>query len=442
MTTDMNHGPQHLTNVPMTNPDALLAVHEQSYGHSVSWTELPGGRVLLSSAGTLSVSDDDGLSWSEPYVGDDGHGEPLQAPANSLVTLGDGNIGITYGIRTGADTNRYGRRVCFRRSDDEGRTWSAAVVVNPDQSAYSYQDVLLRTGSGRLIMPLYTSLGQGKFHQQGAPFVGGYVGGRFVSTDAHFYDTHFAAVSVYYSDDEGQTWQRNIDGELLIVLGYGGHYQGVAEPSVCEVAPGKLLMMMRTRLGRLYQAWSDDNGETWTRPQPTQLASTQAPAQVRAFKDTGHLLCVFTQQSEREIRRGFIRTRLSAAISRNGGGVWEHFQNVESLHEQTHVEPGPIDVVKPEGGYPMGRTGAVECDSEYVAPLPVGYGRWSYPSVLVREDRVLISYTYTRCDETGVVVRDGVTSKMKVLPISWFYGAEEPGAENQTLTKLGDAARP
>jgi hypothetical protein len=90
----------------------------------------------------------------------------------------------------------------------------------------------------------------------------------------------------------------------------------------------------------------------------------------------------------------------------------------------------------------MGRIGAVACDPEYVVPLPVGYGRWSYPSVLVLQDRVLISYTYTRCDETGKVVRNDVTSKMKVLPIEWFYGAEEPGDENPTLTKLGDAARP
>ena len=115
-----------------------------------------------------------------------------------------------------------------------------------------------------------------------------------------------------------------------------------------EVSPGKLLLIVRSRLGRLYQAWSEDEGETWSRLQPTQLAGTQAPGQIRSLPETGHLLVVWTQQSHEEIRQGLIRTRLSAAISRNQGGLWEYFQNVESLHEQTRVEPGPIQPVHPE----------------------------------------------------------------------------------------------
>ena len=212
------------------------------------------------------------------------------------------------------------------------------------------------------------------------------------------------------------------------------------EPSVTEVAPGKLLMIMRTRLGRYYQAWSCDNGETWTRPQATQLAGTQAPAQVRTLRGTGHLLCVFTQHSHEEVRKGFIRTRLSSAISRNGGGVWEHFQNVESIHEQTHVEPGPIEVVRPEGGYVMRQADAFESDPQHVVALPVGYGRWSYPSVLVLADRVLISHTYSWHDRTGAPQSAG--GKLKVLPISWFYGGQDPTRENETLKKIGEAPQP
>lgn len=69
-----------------------------------------------------------------------------------------------------------------------------------------------------------------------------------------------------------------------------------------------------------FQAWSEDNGETWSRLQSTALAPSTAPAQ--------------------------IRTRISSAISRNGGSVWKFFQNVESMHEETHVEPGPIRPVR------------------------------------------------------------------------------------------------
>lgn len=169
----------------------------------------------------------------------------------------------------------------------------------------------------------------------------------------------------------------------------------------------------------------------------------EAPAQLRKFPGTGHLLCVFTQQSEDEIRKGFVRTRLSSAISRNGGGVWEHFQNVESIHEQTHVEPGPIRHVCPEQRYSMGELPAPENDPQYVVPLPENYGRWSYPSVLVLKDRVLISHTKGSWrGATGLQSKEEAeyNSCLKVLPISWFYGGQDPKQESPVLKKLTELA--
>ena len=182
-----------------------------------------------------------------------------------------------------------------------------------------------------------------------------------------------------------------------------------------------------------------DNGETWTRPQPTQLAGVETPAQIRTFKDTGHLLCVFTQHSENEIRSGFVRQRLSSAISRNGGGVWEHFQNVESILEDTHVEPGPIRYVRPEQAYSMGEWPAQEQDPAFCRPLPENYGRWSYPSVFVLKDRVLISHTKGSWrKDVGLAEGDDAeyNSMLKVLPISWFYGGQDPEQESPVLDKL------
>ena len=165
------------------------------------------------------------------------------------------------------------------------------------------------------------------------PAVGKLLNGQWISTGAHFHDPHFCAVYACYSDDEGRTWQRNQDGDLIILLDWSSSYSYVVEPSVAEVSPGHLLMMMRTGLGRLYQAWSYDNGETWTRPQPTSLASSTAPAQIRSIPSTGHLLVVWNQENEEEVKQGFNRTRLSSAISRNDGSVWEFFQNIESSNK-------------------------------------------------------------------------------------------------------------
>jgi len=427
-----------MSNSPMTRPEGALAIHNQKYSHSVTFVGLEGGRILLSNGSKFSVSDDGGITWAEPYEGKEKDGSCFEGHCASLVNLSGGAIGLaTMRQRPGATTS-YEPEMVFRRSEDEGRTWSGPTVMNQCLlRAHALQDVMIRTESGRIILPVYLCIGQGSWHHEGAPFVGGYLNGNFVSTEAHFFDPHFTASYVLYSDDEGKTWQTNRDGELLINLGYGGPVEETNEASVVEVTPGKLLMIMRTRLGRLFQCWSEDTGERWSRPQPTQLAGTHAPGQVRKLPN-GHLLVVWTQQSEREIRQGFIRTRLSSAISRNGGGIWEHFQNVESLHEETHVEPGPIAIVRPEGCYPILQTAAVECDPEFAVALPEGYGRWSYPSVFVGKDRVLISHTYSFHDsKTGEITNAG-GSKLKVLPLSWFYGDDDPNRESTVLTKIAE----
>lgn len=432
-----NVGCEH---IPMTRPDQVLAVHEQRYGHSVGWVQLHDGTVLMSGGGEFRTSSDLGITWSPPFLGTDNAGNAVSGSA--LVPLSDNGVGMVSRQDPPKEAGtRYETRLQFRRSADGGKTWSSPVTVNPHgPGATLWQDMLLRTSSGRIILPVYCGLGQGTSHLEGTPHVGGFVNGNFVTTDAHFYDPHFGASFVFYSDDDGTTWHRNRGGELLIVLEQAARLEPTFEPSVTEVSPGKLLMIMRTRLGRYFQAWSDDDGESWSRPQPTQLAGTHAPAQVRKLPGSGHLLCVFTQQSEEEVLKGFVRTRLSSAVSRNGGGLWEHFQNVESIHERTHCEPGPIRVLRPGGGYPMGEIGAVESNPDTVVPLPVGYGRWSYPSVLVLADRVLISHTYSYHDDRGLR-QNANGSRLKVLPLSWFYGGRDP-YDNPTLSSLSAPPRP
>ena len=72
-----------------------------------------------------------------------------------------------------------------------------------------------------------------------------------------------------------------------------------------------------------------------------------------------------------------------------------------------------------------------------MVPLPEGYGRWSYPSAYVAEGRVLIAHTYTVHDSrTTENVTPPNSSKLKVLPISWFYGGDDPQRESTVLKKI------
>ena len=287
-----------MSNVPMTRPEEMLAFHDGKFTGN-AFVGLEGGRVLFSNGTHFSVSADGGVTWSEPYPGLDENGDPLTLTNCSMVNLSGGAIGMATKRTRPGTTRLYESQMVFRRSEDEGRTWSALTLMNHWMlAAHALNDTMIRTQSGRILLPVYFGIGQGGFHQEGAPFPGGYVDGVFVSTSAHFYDPHFTASYVIYSDDEGETWQKNSDGELLIIMEYGGRWELTNEPTLVEYEPGKLLMILRTRLGRMYQAWSEDDGDTWTRPEPTQLAGTQAPAQIRQFPGTGHLLVVWTQQSE------------------------------------------------------------------------------------------------------------------------------------------------
>ena len=89
-----------------------------------------------------------------------------------------------------------------------------------------------------------------------------------------------------------------------------------AEPTVEEVAPGHLLMFMRTELGRLFQSWSADDGETWTAPQPTLLAAPNAPAQLRRIPVTGDLVVVWSQASEEDVERGVGHTNAPTSMQK------------------------------------------------------------------------------------------------------------------------------
>ena len=431
------------SHVPMTRPDELLAVHETRFFHSSTFTRLTDGRLLHAAHSHFTTSEDGGLTWSEPYECHDTDGNLVGAGSTSLVRLAGAGVGLA-AARREPDAH-----MVFWRSADDGQTWEPPVrITEPGIATHAYQDCLLRLASGRLVLPVYIAIGQGSGpDDRTSPASGKLVDNQWVSTAAHFFDGRLSAVYVCYSDDDGRTWQRNHDGELLILQDWNATFSYVNEPTVTEVTPGRLLMMMRTGLGRLFQAWSDDAGETWTRPQPTSLSSSTAPGQIRTLP-TGHLLCVWNQESEEEVRRGYNRTRISAAISRNGGSVWEFYQNVESIHEATRVEPGPIRPLRPaEIHLPPGLP-APKREVEHVAGAEV-HGRWSYPSVFVMDDRVLIAHTYSIYEphptEARLVlsskVEGGFNQKLKVLPLTWFYGGKEP-ADNPYLAQQYEAAKP
>ena len=421
----------------MTRPEEVILVEEHVAPYLDSFTDLEGGRILrLTSTGgeetTFRTSDDSGKTWSDPFQGRTTAGDVMQG--GRQVQMAGNTVGMVTSHRVeNPNDYPYGpekieSRIVYWRSDDGGRTWNGPFDVSaPGLTIGGWY--LITLASGHLVLVRHIGLGMSTGPMSALGDLGGVgklLNGQWTRTSGHTYDPMFSCCVVYYSDDKGETWRRNSDGELIIGLDPNTTFSFVNEPTATEVEPGKILMLMRTGLGRQFQAWSYDDGETWTRPAPTSLASSPAPAQVRTLPN-GHLLVVWTQQGGEEIRRGYLRTRLSAAISRNGGSAWEFFQNIESLHEETRVEPGPIQRYAPEEYHLEPGQAAPERDPAYVTAAGE-HNVFDYPGVSVYRDRVFVTYNCRYFEEhpteARLVVRHVV--KLKVLPITWFYGGKEP----------------
>ncbi len=362
------------------------------------------------------------MTWTESREGVDPDGQSLGWSEGSLVPLADGAIGYASRYRMTGEGDD-GACVVFFHSEDEGNTWSRPIrVTPPGQDHAQLNGTAVRTSSGRIIVPTYAGMRMAADPEAVKKQAGGYLRDQWIAVGAHDYDSGFCWCCAYYSDDEGRTWHGNRDGEIFIWDEEAMTWNRTAEPTVEEVAPGHLLMFMRTELGRLYQSWSTDNGETWTAPKPTLLAAPNAPAQLKRIPSTGDLVCVWSQASEEDVKKGAGRSRLSTAVSRSQGTVWEFFQNIDSALEGTHIEPGPLRRVRPLGVVLDRRNSQMVRPAESIVDLPEDYRLTSYPSVFFHGDRMLVGHTNAHIEEDGTYVKPG---RMIVVPVSWLYGGPE-----------------
>ena len=376
--------------------------------------ELQDGRWLMIWSGLNgSYSKDRGRTWSA--------GEPLQtgnepiigtgAPT-CLVRLQSGKLGLLYGRFSGtAGGTLAGYALCFRTSDDEGDSWSEEIPINlPGETASNYHDVLFQLRSGRLVLPTRFCPPCTFPELKDAGAYGTFQGKRF-KTEGHAHGPEIDTSQVYFSDDEGNTWRRSPQDIVIWHQdGYGGMWP-CDEPGAVQLRDGRLLMMFRTTLGRLYQSFSDDEGLTWSLPQPTTLASSYSPCRLRVIPTTGDLLCVWNQVSGDEIRRGFRRSRLSLAISTDDGGSWGHFKTLEV-------------------GGPADRANRIAPTTKLVwfaarknlAILPADMIYVSYPNAHFFGDEVVLLYDFgPQLDASTDPPSWPRHRKIVIRPIAWLY---------------------
>ena len=235
------------------------------------------------------------------------------------------------------------------------------------------------------------------------------VNGREYDVEGHAHYPELDIAYIYYSDDEGRTWSRS-EGDLFVWLddGYRGAY-ACDEPTLAEAKNGRLVMFMRSTVGRIVEAWSADGGWSWSSAVPNDLLSSYSPARIRRIPGTGDLQAVWNQVSAEEIRGGSRRSRLSTAISVDNGVTWKCSKTLacsSALDASPRVAPEqPVSFV---------------IARQHVGEFPNDYSVYHYPNICYANDTVYIIY-----DRDCVGERTQRKTVVRAFPIEMLY-QEEP----------------
>jgi hypothetical protein len=153
---------------------------------------------------------------------------------------------------------RGGGETVVHLSDDGGRTfgWTSRIDTAPFSGGYGMRGAL-ELPDGDILLPL---------------------------SDV----PHYRSVFVVRSRDGGVSWT------TPTLVAEGEHHE-FEEPAGLFLPSGRILLMLRDNLRRiLHSVFSDDGGETWSKPQPTGIATY--PAHLIALPG-GQIACVSGQRS-------------------------------------------------------------------------------------------------------------------------------------------------
>lgn len=241
--------------------------------------------------------------------------------------------------------------VLMRRSMDEAQTWSEPVTVTPEAGYHVMNNArVIQLRSGRLLAPVATT-----------PEVG-------TKND------DFKTV-VYFSDDEGRTWQR---GRTLL----SAPKRGAMEPGLVERRDGRVQQIIRTQTGTIWQSLSSDGGDTWSVAESWGIASPESPATIARAPGTGDWLLILnpevvwgnTDKTVLGANHGGPRRPLAAKVSRDEGKTWTAVRTLEANPALAHA----------------------------------------YTSVTFHEGRVLLTY-YEYAEATK-----RISLKFKSVPVGWL----------------------
>ncbi len=269
--------------------------------------QLKDGSLLMSYTenGIMGIkSTDQGKTWGTPFtlVFDP------KPPAKgyychpSFLRLKDGHILLSYIYSTHPTTPYYGHNY-YRRSADEGNTWTEQFVMTPHPGyVIVHNDRLFVLSTGRIV-----AMAEYKAYRPNTDDHGGFVGIAF------------------YSDDNGYSWQvsKNVVDMQPIE---------VQEADGVELKDGRVMMFARTYSGHPIRAYSNDGCETWS--EGKEIKELEMPyaglPTVKRIPSTDDMLFIWISERavDKENPKIHRRCALTSAISKDEGKTFTHFRNI------------------------------------------------------------------------------------------------------------------
>ena len=199
----------------------------------------------------VSRSADGGLSWSKPAIAC-----PPSVINPTFIRARNGDPVMFYNLNHSIHQDDCS--VAFRRSTDNGQTWSEAHMADVGaRIVICVNNGLLLPSGDWLISFQYDRSGQtGEFDVRKCDYV--------------------AAVAI--SSDEGVTWHRYGDIVIPNLVHWPNNTSWAVEPTVFPRPDRSLGMVLRTDNGRLYQSVSRDQGRTWSDASPMAFSNDNSKA--------------------------------------------------------------------------------------------------------------------------------------------------------------------
>jgi len=253
-------------------------------------------------------SHDDGETWGEGRVIYQKEPTDKNLMSVTLRRMSDESIGLFY-LRKYANCDC---KLNLIRSYDEGLTWSDPVCCIPTPGYYVVNnDRVVQLSNGKIIVPA-------AHHKY-----------DYVNFDGR------GTMCFFVSEDDGFTWRKTA-GEFVIP--FKNTEGGLQEPGILELNDGRLWCWARCSYGFQFEAFSDDDGETWSDVNPNPFfTSPCAPMSVKRIQNNKVLATfnpIMKYNGREYIKQTAARTPLVCAVSDDGASGFGDIKYIED--DPTH----------------------------------------------------------------------------------------------------------